>query len=339
MGRLGRDLDQFRDPWGLLRRMVLSGDPIARWVLMQRAASLLARPVDALLGLNERRKLELSPSDLPLILIIGPPRVGTTLLYQLLVRWLHVSYFNNLSAIFPRAPLTGRFLFGRPGRAAHYSFRSYYSNTTGWYAPNDGFHVWNRWLGDHRYHARQSLSEADADDMRRFFAGWLAKSGKPILNKNNRNADCVPLLAGILDNAVFVEICRESEYVVQSLLLARAAIQGRVEYGWGLDSEQVELGAGRETVIDTVCDQVIRIQGKLERAAVAVGDHRYLRVRYEDLCRDPGAIVESVAAFIPQVVMRSGAELSAIGSLASRNECRLPQPEFQHIRRRLGISS
>jgi len=255
-----------------------------------------------------------------------------------LARCLEVSYFDNLSSLFPRAPLTGRFLFGRPSRAAHYSFRSYYGNTAGWYAPNDGFHVWNRWLGDHRYHARQSLSEADADHMRRFFASWLAKTAKPFLNKNNRNAECVPVLAGILDNAVFVEVSREPEYVVQSLLSARVAVQGRVEYGWGLDSEQVELGAGRETVIDAVCGQVIRVQQKLEHAAAAVGDRRYLRVRYEDLCSDPGAIVGSVAAFIPQVELRSDADLGAIGSFSTRNECRLPQSEIQHIRLRLGIS-
>lgn len=336
MSKLGRDLGQFRDPWGLVRRMVSSGDQAARWALMHTAASRLATPVDALLGLGEKRRAPApSRSDLPLILIIGPPRAGTTLLYQVLARCLDVSYFDNLSALFPRAPLTGRLLFGRPGRETGYGFRSYYGNTAGWYAPNDGFHVWNRWLGDHRYHAHESLSEGSDDDMRRFFAAWLEETGKPFLNKNNRNADCVPLLAETLRNAFFIEVDREPEYVVQSLLLARAAIQGRAEYGWGLDSEQVELGAGREAVVNSVCDQVIRIREKLVRAAAAAGDSRYLRVSYEDLCRDPAAMVETVAAFIPRVELRPNTDLGAMGTFSARNERRLPQSEIENIRQRL----
>ena len=174
--------------------------------------------------------------------------------------------------------------------------------------------------------------------MRGFFASWLKKTGRPFLNKNNRNSDCVPLLADVLDNAIFVEVSREPEYVIQSILLAREAIQGRVERGWGLDSEQVELGAERETVIDAVCDQVMRIQRKLEHAATAVGDGRYLRVRYEDLCQEPGAVVASIAAHIPQVGLRPGTDLASIGPFSVRNGCRLPQSEMQYIRRRLAPS-
>jgi hypothetical protein len=173
--------------------------------------------------------------------------------------------------------------------------------------------------------------------MREFFDAWLERTGKPFLNKNNRNADCVPLLAATLRNAVFIEVVREPEYVVQSLLLARAAIQGRAEYGWGLDSQQVELGARREAVLDSVCDQVIRIHEKLDRAEAAAGDSRYLRISYEDLCSDPAAIVESVAAYIPRVELRPGADLGAIGTISTRNECRLPGSEMEYIRQRLRI--
>jgi len=335
MSKLGPDLDQFQDPWGLLRRMVLSGDPAARWVLMQRAASLLARPLDGLLGhIETRRNQDAAPVHLPLILIVGAPRAGTTLLHQVLVRGLNVAYFDNLGSLFPRATLTGRSLFGRPSRAAPSSFSSFYGSTAGWRAPNDGFHVWNRWLGDHRYRAKQELSEAEAEDMRRFFAHWLKWAGKPLLNKNNRNADCVPMLADALEDAVFVEISREPEYVVQSLLLARVEVQGRVEHGWGLDSEPVDPGADRETAIDAVCYQVMRIQRKLERAASMVGPDRFMSLRYEDLCSDPGAIVRSVAAFVPQVELRRDADLGKIGPFPPRNEPRLPAWEIRRIRDR-----
>jgi hypothetical protein len=171
--------------------------------------------------------------------------------------------------------------------------------------------------------------------MRLFFGHWVAESGKPLVNKNNRNADCVPLLADVLPNAVFIEVSREPVYVVQSLLLARPTIQGRVERGWGLDSEEVELGASRETVIDSVCDQVIRIRQRLEGAEAVVGDGRYMRVRYEDLCANPAAVVEAVGAFV-SLELRPGTDLTAASPFPLRNEPRLPDSEIQHIRRRLG---
>ena len=336
MTKLTRDLEQFQDPWGLFRRMASSGDRTARWLLMQKAVSVLASPVDRLLSLSERRGgREPVSTDLPLVFIVGPPRTGTTLLYQLLVHCLDVSYFDNVDALFPRAPVTGRRLLRRPDRADRFGFSSYYGNTAGWYAPNDAFQVWNRWLGGHRYRARQELSEAAAEDMRRFFARWLSATGKPLLNKNNRNADCVPLLADALGNSVFVEVSREHEFVVQSLLMARETVQGRVERGWGLDSEQLEPGAPREMVIDAVCAQLDRIQEKLDHAAAAAGNRRYLRIKYEDVCSDPGGTVEAVAAFVPEVTFRSGVDPRAIGPFRGRNVMTLPQSEVDYIRQRL----
>ena len=43
--------------------------------------------------------------DEPVCFIVGPPRSGTTLLYELLVRCFYFSYFSNLAHRFYRTPV------------------------------------------------------------------------------------------------------------------------------------------------------------------------------------------------------------------------------------------
>jgi hypothetical protein len=142
----------FRDPVGLLRRMLASGDRAAYFTLFREALSVVMRPVDALLARSEATLLRTDPgpSDLPVLLVLGGSRSGTTLLYQTLTKCLPVSYFNNLSAAFPQSPITAGTRFNRflPRQGA--DFQNYYGSVAGLDGPNDGFHIWNRWLGDDR---------------------------------------------------------------------------------------------------------------------------------------------------------------------------------------------
>ena len=196
------EYDNFQDPLGLLKRMLLAKDRAARSALYRAAAGMMLQPLDSLLEYFERQKVrEAKFSDLPMIFIVGAPRSGTTLLYQTLARFLPVTYFTNWSALFPRAPITATLTAQRFLSAKRFDDRSFYGNVAGLAAPNDGFHVWNRWLGADRYRAAQQISETDARDLKVFFNAWRAAFALPFLNKNNRNSDCVALLAHLFSNA------------------------------------------------------------------------------------------------------------------------------------------
>jgi len=89
------------------------------------------------------------------IFIIGLPRSGTTLLYQVMTKCLKMCYFNNLTDHFPKSPvlvslLTSPFNGNRP----HGDFSSYYGETIGWNAPSQGGLIWREWCI--RSHARRS---------------------------------------------------------------------------------------------------------------------------------------------------------------------------------------
>lgn len=291
-----RRYQNFRDPLGLVVRMLRSGNRAAYASLTRAAMEPLVRPLDRSLRPLERSLLaSAGPPAHPVLLIVGPPRSGTTLLYQLLAQALPVTYFNNLSALFPESPLAASFLLNRFLRPPAGVAENFYGNTAALPDPNDGFHVWNRWLGDDRYHVPTALDGRALADLRTFFRAWTAVFDRPFLNKNNRNLACIPLLASALEEAVFIVVERDPIYVAQSLIRAREVIQGSRDRGWGLLSRERVEGRDPLAYVDDVSHQIRAIQQCVDEAVERVGPDRFVFVSYEALCADPPAVVEALA--------------------------------------------
>lgn len=73
--------------------MQLSSTKQCGWLQSQSTHSLLRK--------RNARLVKKSPEKSePVLLVVGAPRSGTTLVYQTLARYLDVSYFNNLSSFF-----------------------------------------------------------------------------------------------------------------------------------------------------------------------------------------------------------------------------------------------
>ena len=50
----------------------------------------------------------------PIIIVVGPPRSGTTLVAQTLTHYLNLTYFNNVTSLFPRSPICGNRILRNP---------------------------------------------------------------------------------------------------------------------------------------------------------------------------------------------------------------------------------
>jgi len=288
----------FRDPLGLAWRLMQSGNRAAYGSVLRLPLAWLARPLDRRFARAEQRRIEqASSSNLPIVLLVGAPRSGSTLLYQTLTACLEVSYFPNLVDLFPLSPITATAKLG--AQAGPQNFHNFYGQTRGLSGPNDGFSIWDRWLGEDRYGAKSAVTESQSAEMQRFFNAWLGEFNKPILNKNNRNTDCVMMLAEALPNTHFVHIHRSPYFTIQSLIASRDFVQGDKHLAWGVASREQNKGAFG--YVDDVCDQVIDVHEQMEQAREQLGSERFLDVSYETLCADPASIVRSVAAAIPGV--------------------------------------
>ena len=109
---------------------------------------MLATPLDMALSIPERRRYRrVTAPRRPVLLVTGAPRSGTTVLSQVLLHHLPVTYINNLTTVFPRAPIVANRLFGRWLQKPPAEYRSFYGRTSGFAAENDALHIWDRWLG------------------------------------------------------------------------------------------------------------------------------------------------------------------------------------------------
>lgn len=324
----------FRDPVGLARRILRSRDRAAYFAVASTALAAVVTPLDQLLAATvEKTHLRDQAPARPVILVTGAPRSGTTVLSQALIHHLPVAYFNNLTALFPRAPITANKLFGRLLPKPAGKLHSFYGRTSGFASENDGLHLWDRWLGPDRYAVPERLDERTAADLRRFFAAYERAFGRPVLNKNNALATGAVAIADALPTARFIFIRRDPVFAVQSILGARETIQGTRAAPYGVTDP-----ARRQRVtspIEDVCAQVLYHERRMEEERRIIGDERFWVVDYEQFCLEPHAIVVRVAREILGVDVDVDALRAALPPLRNTNRSKLPAAELDEIERTL----
>lgn len=322
--------DNFKDPLGLLKRMLTSGNRAAYFTILREGFSLLFKPIDWMLQPLERRQLrKAKPSNFPIVLILGGSRSGTTLLYQTLTQYLPVSYFNNLSASFPKSPITISKWIYPLLRKRKGNFNNYYGSVSGFNGPNDGFPIWNRWFGADRNSAEGS-DRTDLVDMRRFFRAWQEVFPKPFINKNNRNSLLVPWFEKSLDQVLYLEIRRDPAYVVQSLILSREAVQGSKYIGWGVKGRDSDPAQDPLVYVDDICRQVFEVERVLDKLQAQIPSERYYSISYEQFCADPLRIVREIARFMGQPEP-SETELVGLHPFQNTNKKKVSDQEWERI--------
>lgn len=327
----GATYGNFRNPVGLVYRMLTSGKRAAWSALFREGLGKLALPVDLLLSISEAKKLKASTDErLPVILIVGPPRSGTTLIYQVLGYSLDVTYPNNLGSLLPRSPITA----SRMATKRRAEFQNFYGQTARMSGPNDAFHIWDRWLGSDRYMARTDLSDAEIEEMQRFLQAWTVVHKKPFLNKNNRNAECAGMLAKHLPLSYFVAVRRDPVCVARSLIKAREVVQGDKTVGWGLQCQEQHANEDPLGYVHDVCDQVQKNEQSLADQLSKIDPQRVIGITYESFCTDPDGYIRQIANRIPGLTVRPKARTFGRGNFQQSSSQRLTEPEEEIIQSR-----
>jgi hypothetical protein len=282
----------FHDPVGLARRLLRNPDPAARFALRTAALAPLAMPLDVLLSIAERRLYRRAPaSEMPIVLVCGCARSGTSLAAQLLMRNLQVNFLDNLTAVFPRSPILARRLLGGRGSGATIAYHSYYGRTSGWRAPSDALNLWDRWLGRDRGRVPQRLVAHARVEMSAFFGALERESGLPVVAKNNALNACAHLVAEALPTARFVCLQRSRESLALSLYRARLEIHGVATVPYGLTTGDAR---NPDDAVEDVCRQVLFHERLAREQQERLGAGRFMVAHYEDICRAPREFVETV---------------------------------------------
>jgi hypothetical protein len=277
----------FNDPVGLALRVLRTGNRDALAAVAQAGLRLALTPVDAALSLLPGSGAD-APAG-PIVFVTGPPRSGTTLLYQLLIRSLPVAYITNLASLMPRSAARGGFALTAAMANGRVRAESYYGRTRALSGSSDGLEFWDAWLGADRVSVPEVIAPDAAVAMRRFFATFEARARRPVLAKNNNLLGFAHLVADVLPTARFLCLTREPVYLAQSLLKARRDIHGRDDVAYGIAD-----GAAGDPMADVwrQVDYYDRLTGD---QTARIGADRFQTVSYEGLCDDAEGTIRGIA--------------------------------------------
>jgi len=260
---------------------------------------LLRRLNGALNAAEEALELPEEP-DRPLLLIVGAPRSGTTLLLQWLAASGHFGYPSNLIARFYGAPAIGahiqQLLFdpaldyrGELSLSADTSpWSSNYGKTRGALQPHEFFYYWRRFFPV-EHGSKLTDEQLSHSDPAGFAAGWAhleAILGKPLAFKALLLQYDIELLAEWLPTAIFVHLHRDEMQNAESLLGARRAVHGNDTRWFSVRPPGYEalLTLGP---MDQVLGQVRLTNAAITRSLAALPPERSLTVSYASFCDDP----------------------------------------------------
>lgn len=317
------------DP-GLAIRMMRSGSPAAWFTLLTTGLGIVMIPLDMLLERREKKRYaQASKPSEPIIFVCGAPRTGTTLMEQFLIKNLDVSYFNNLTSIFVRAPITANKIFGRFIGPKRIEYKSYYSKTMYFTGPNDAFYLWNRWMTEDETGMQCVLIDDKENDIVQFFGAYEDAFGKPIVSKNNSLNTRAKRMADVFENAYFICMTREDAYLAQALLQARMEIQGDIAASYGVDNPEKDEQVVTDYVTD-VCDQVLYHKRKIHEQEQLIGADRFWIMPYETFCQDPAQVLRRVYTDILKQPVPEAA-LTSIEPFKAANRIKLEPELFQRI--------
>lgn len=233
----------------------------------------------------------------PHIFILGAPRSGTSLFYELMATQFQLAYFTNLAHRFYKTPLAATKL-GRPFISTHRpAFQSDYGHIPGWAAPNEGGWIWQRWLEDGPWTDESVTASLPVDEIRATLAGMSNLSEAPFINKNVMHSNRVRLLDALFPGCLFMEVQRDAKDTARSILRAQRRNKGpqrdREEW-WSVRPSN----AGGSSDIERACRQVVGVAKDIERDCTHVGANRHVRIDYKALCADPKKTLEDVARFL-----------------------------------------
>lgn len=243
------------------------------------------------------------PYDAPLlhrpVFLIGPPRSGSTLLFQSITNAFDVSYLSNLHCRFYGAPaLAERFFRSRPDRRLS-DFTSLHGATEGSSAPSECGQWWYRFFRKDPPYV--PLGEEDPRKMCRFrrsIAAFTQATGCPVFFKNLYATLRLRQIALYLPESLFIVVDRSLIDNAHSLLEARSNRYGNYSCWFSVPPPEVE----RLKVLppeQQVVEQIRHIHGLIRHDITQgnIAPERFLYVSYEALCADVHGTLNSVDDF------------------------------------------
>lgn len=238
---------------------------------------------------------------LPLIYIVGTPRSGTTLLSQLISRYLPVGYINNLIARFWSRPSVGiklsRAILGEDSRQ-DISFSSTHGTTQGISNPHEFGYFWRYWLkldqAPTHHLSAQALEAVDWSGLKKALQQEiLASFNNPVVFKNIICGFHAAFLTGLHPASLFINIKRDLLTTAASILKVRQERFGSYQVWWSLKPSTYPFDVLGGDAAAEVAMQVIACRQEIDEELSQPGV-KSISLTYDELCARPGQVIDRI---------------------------------------------
>jgi len=240
------------------------------------------------------RKVVKTRCDAPLILVLGPPRSGTTFFVQTFVKYNDVSYFSNLHNLFYSNMCVADILYTFMLRffKVKDTAVSDYGKVKGILSPSEGGKFWNHYFSGNLKDEWRSKVK-----MKRFFEEFNYLRGTantPLILKNLFNVHRIRHLRR-LKNIHIVVLIRPKGEIVNSIV--KGALREKVQLGqWFSVPPRYDTSAKFSSHVEQASFQVDRIyeniQDEINRLSIDATQVHY--VELADLVSSPKELVTNL---------------------------------------------
>lgn len=256
----------------------------------------------------------------PVVLVVGLPRSGSTLLTQLMPARLDIAYVSNLMARFHRAPAVGASLQQQLIGARlqkRRQFESRHGVTSGIEEPHEFGYFWARHFdvgADSHEPNPGQLASIDVVSLSRELQSVSAVFRRPWSCKCVIGAGFLPLLAK-LPNIFVVHLARNALDVAMSIMRVRQERMNHVSTWWSWrPAHYAKLRDASAEV--QVAGQIAAMRHRIDTGLAAWPVTRKAVIHYEALIADPErellALRDKLAAFAARSIHAVGEPLKPL---------------------------
>ncbi len=231
--------------------------------------------------------------DLPLVAILGPPRVGSTLMYQILVSNTQCYFFDNLQHALLRYPYLGFLLSRNLFSKSDGGLKSDHGFVNGFGGISEGNFFWPYWFD---MELEQTSPQADSKRLRyvqRVLDSIYAQTELPMVSSYNAHAFYLSELATYFPKLLIVNLRREPVANAVSLLRGRRELRGDIDTWWSVRPAACVESQYSDPFAQIRC-QIVEIYRSVRKQRQLIPDVPIVDVNYTDLCQDPHGVLDQI---------------------------------------------
>lgn len=248
-----------------------------------QSLSPIFEPIDFL---YRKTFLKINNNCAPIIVLLSPPRSGSTLTYQLLTSAFKNFHLTNIWNLLYATPTIGAVISKKLiADEKVSSFTSHHGFVHGITGEAEGMKFWTYWTGQGLSQENSKIKEKKFNKFTKIINALSHKFQQPFICGYLGHVFCIEELRKRFNNIIFVYLTRD--------LLANACSLYRVEAGNYFSIMPNTINIKEQNRFQQIAKQLVSIHANIL-------EHKHsdtFNYSYEELCKDPMGFVKYLQAF------------------------------------------